>query len=176
MTSKSSIEKDRSIIRELVQNPRQSNVALAAKVGLSEGSVRRRMERLLTEGKLTFSAIPSAAFMGRPVHTLFEIQSAPGATEQLIEKLAGMPEMAYVYHVTGQFDIIAVGYFASNNAMRRFWTERLGHLDGVMESRAVMVLRVAKRAHEWARDIAVTDEDESGLDGGPEPRLPGSEA
>jgi Lrp/AsnC family transcriptional regulator for asnA, asnC and gidA len=56
--------------------------------------------------------------------------------------------------VTGQFDIIAVGYFSSNEAMREFWTERLGRLDGVMESRSVMVLRVAKRMHEWARDIA----------------------
>jgi Lrp/AsnC family transcriptional regulator for asnA, asnC and gidA len=167
MTSKSSIAKDRSIIRELVQDPRQSNVALAAKVGLSEGSVRRRIDRLLTEGKLQFSAIPSAAFMGRPVHTLFEIQSAPGATEQLIEKLAGMPEVAYVYHVTGQFDIIAVGYFSSTNTMRRFWTERLGHLEGVMESRSVMVLRVAKRAHEWSRDLA-DDDAEPAWDADPE--------
>jgi Lrp/AsnC family transcriptional regulator for asnA, asnC and gidA len=172
MTSKSSIAKDRSIIRELVQDPRQSNVALAAKVGLSEGSVRRRIDRLLTEGKLQFSAIPSAAFMGRPVHTLFEIQSAPGATEQLIDKLAGMPEMAYVYHVTGQFDIIAVGYFSSTNTMRRFWTERLGHLEGVMESRSVMVLQVAKRVHEWARDLA-DDDGEPAWD--PDPELSGSE-
>ncbi|TDC00489.1 Lrp/AsnC family transcriptional regulator [Micromonospora fluostatini] len=173
MASKSSIEKDRSIIRELVQDPRQTNVALAVKVGLSEGSVRRRLDRLITEGQVQFAMIPSAAFMGRPVHTLFEIQSSPGATEQLIDKLAGMPEIAYVYHVTGQFDIIAVGYFASSNAMRRFWTERLGHLDGVMESRSVMVLRVAKRAHEWARDIAVTGDEESTLDAGPEPGAAG---
>jgi Lrp/AsnC family transcriptional regulator for asnA, asnC and gidA len=171
MASKSSIEKDRSIIRELVQDPRQTNVALAAKVGLSEGSVRRRLERLVTEGQLQFSAIPSAALMGRPVHTLFEIQSAPGATERLIEKLTGMPEISYVYHVTGQFDIIAVGYFASSNAMRQFWTERLGHLEGVMESRSVMVLRVAKRAHEWARDITVTEE-ESTLDPSLNPDAP----
>ncbi len=167
MTSKSSIAKDRSIIRELVQDPRQSNVALAAKVGLSEGSVRRRIDRLLTEGKLQFSAIPSAAFMGRPVHTLFEIQSAPGATEHLLDKLAGMAEVAYVYHVTGQFDIIAVGYFSSTNTMRRFWTERLGHLEGVMESRSVMVLQVAKRVHEWARDLA-DDDGEPAWDADPE--------
>ncbi|WP_283136552.1 Lrp/AsnC family transcriptional regulator [Rhizohabitans arisaemae] len=157
MASKSSIEKDRSIIRELVRDPRQTNVALAAKVGLSEGSVRRRVERLVAEGQLHFAAIPSAPFMGRPVHTLFEIQSAPGATEQLIEQLVAMPEISYVYHVTGQFDIVAVGYFASSNEMRTFWTERLGNLDGLMESRTVMVLRVAKRAHEWARDIAIDD-------------------
>ncbi|MER7167537.1 Lrp/AsnC family transcriptional regulator [Micromonospora sp. NPDC000207] len=175
MASKSSIEKDRSIIRELVQDPRQTNVALAAKVGLSEGSVRRRLERLITDGQVHYAVIPSAGFMGRPVHTLFEIQSAPGATEQLIEKLAGMPEISYVYHVTGQFDIIAVGYFASSNAMRTFWTERLGHLDGVMESRSVMVLRVAKRAHEWARDIATSDE-ESTVETGPASGVPGSGA
>ncbi|MEV0395901.1 Lrp/AsnC family transcriptional regulator [Polymorphospora rubra] len=158
MASKSSIEKDRSIIRELVLDARQTNVALAAKVGLSEGSVRRRVDRLVTEGQLHFAAIPSAPLMGRPVHTVFQIQSAPGTTDELIETLTAMSEMAYVYHVTGQFDIIAVGYFASSEDMRRFSTERLGHLRGVMEIRSVMVLRVAKRAHEWARDIASDDD------------------
>ncbi len=174
MASRSSIEKDRSIIRELVQDPRQTNVALAAKVGLSEGSVRRRLDRLITEGQVHFAVIPSAAFMGRPVHTLFEIQSAPGSTEQLIDKLVAMPEIAYVYHVTGQFNIIAVGYFSSSNAMRTFWTEQLGRLDGLMESRSVMVLRVAKRAHEWARDIAATDE-EGTSESTPAPATAGSE-
>ena len=164
MVSKSSIDKDRSIIRELVQDPRQSNVALAAKVGLSEGSVRRRLERLVTEGHLHFAVIPSSAFMGRPIHTLFEIQSAPGTSERLIDNLVAMPEISYVYHVTGQFDIIAVGYFASSDDMRHFWTERLGNLDGVMESRSVMVLQVAKRAHEWARDVTVTESGESTVD------------
>ncbi|SDG00521.1 Lrp/AsnC family transcriptional regulator, regulator for asnA, asnC and gidA [Sinosporangium album] len=159
MASKSSIEKDRSIIRELIRDARQTNVALAAKVGLSEGAVRRRVERLLAEGQFHFAVIPSPSFMGRPVHTMFEIQSAPGATEQLIEQLVAMPEISYVYHVTGQFDIVAVGYFTSSNEMRTFWTERLGNLDGLMESRTLMVLRVAKRAHEWAREMATDEAD-----------------
>lgn len=157
MTGTRSVAKDRDIILELVREPRQSNVAVAKTLGISEGSVRRRVDRLIEDGDLTFSAVPRPAYMGRPVHTLFEIQSAPGEGDALIEQITAMPEISYVYHVTGQFDVIAVGYFASNEAMRQFWTERLGRLDGVMESRSVMVLRVAKRMHEWARDIADDD-------------------
>ena len=157
MTGTRSVAKDRDIILELVQDPRQSNVAVAKTLGISEGSVRRRVDRLIEDGDLTFSAVPRPAYMGRPVHTLFEIQSAPGENDALVDRLTAMPEISYVYHVTGQFDIIAVGYFASNEAMRQFWTERLGRLEGVMESRSVMVLRVAKRMHEWARDIADDD-------------------
>lgn len=146
--------KDRDIILELVQDPRQSNVSVARKLGISEGAVRRRVDRLVEDGDLTFSAVPRPAFMGRPVHTLFQIQSAPGENAALLSQITAMPEISYVYHVTGQFDLIAVGYFASNEAMRWFWTERLGRLEGVMDTSSVMVLRVAKRMHEWARDIA----------------------
>jgi Lrp/AsnC family transcriptional regulator, regulator for asnA, asnC and gidA len=151
------IAKDRDIILELVRDPRQSNVSVAKKLGISEGAVRRRVERLVERGDLTFSAMPRPAYMGRPVHTLFRLQSAPGRNADLLAHITAMPEISYVYHVTGQFDLIAVGYFASNDAMRRFWTERLGSLDGVLESTSVMVLRVAKRMHEWARDIADDD-------------------
>lgn len=157
MTGSRSVAKDRAIILELVRDPRQSNVAVAKTLGISEGSVRRRVDRMIEEGDLTFSAVPRPAYMGRPVHTLFQIQSAPGENDALLEQITAMPEVSYVYHVTGQFDIIAVGYFASNEAMRQFWTERLGKLDGVMEIRSVMVLNVAKRMHEWGRDIADDD-------------------
>ena len=157
---------DRDIILELVRDSRQSNVAVAKKLGISEGAVRRRIDRLIEDGDLTFSAVPRPAYMGRPVHTLFRIQSAPGENASLLAHITAMPEISYVYHVTGQFDLIAVGYFASNEAMRRFWTERLGKLEGVMESTSVMVLDVAKRMHEWARDIA---------DDEPTPALPARE-
>jgi Lrp/AsnC family transcriptional regulator for asnA, asnC and gidA len=168
MASRSSIEKDYSIIRELVVDPRQSNVSLAEKVGLSEGSVRRRVARLQEEGHLHFAAIPAAAYMGRPVHTMFRIQSAPGMTDQLIDALVDMPEMAYVYQNTGQFDITAVGYFSSSEDMRKFATDQLGHLDGLVEMHTIMVLRVAKRAHEWASTVAVVAEDDPVSSASPE--------
>lgn len=159
-------EIDRAIILELVQNPRQSNVAIAKTLEISEGSVRRRVDRLIEEGNITYSVVPQPAYMGLPVHTLFNIQSVPGHNDELVEQIKAMPEISYVYHVTGQFDIIAVGYFASNEDMGRFQTEKLGRLPGVMESRSLMVLRVAKRQHEWGRTVS-SDEHAVDLDGTP---------
>lgn len=160
MSPKTSDEKDRRIIRELVLDARQSNVALAAKLGLSEGSVRRRVDKMVSEEKLHFAAIPSPTFMGRPVHTMFRIRSVPGSTESLIEAMVELPEMAYVYHNTGEHDITAVGYFGSSEEMSTFANDILGNLDGVAGLHTIMVLRVAKRAHEWSRTAADTDIDQ----------------
>ncbi|WP_166355232.1 Lrp/AsnC family transcriptional regulator [Phytoactinopolyspora limicola] len=157
--SGSSQYKDRLIILELLRDARQSNVALAKKVGLSEGAVRRRIEKLVESGRLIFTVVPDAAYMGRNVHAMIRIQSAPGATERLVDELVSMHELSYVYHCTGQFDITVVGFFKSNDELREFTTGKLGKTDGIVEIRTVITLRVAKRFHEWSLDNIMDDLD-----------------
>ena len=151
--------KDRMIIRELQRDSRQSNVALASKLGLSEGAVRRRIEKLVSEGNLRFMAIAEPAYMGRALHVMIRIQTEPDMTDVVIDRLVEMRELSYVYNCTGQFNIATVGYFRSTEDLREFTTTKLGKLHGIVELRTVMILRTAKRSPEW--DFP---DDESGPD------------
>lgn len=135
------------IIRELQNDARASNVAVAAKVGLSEGAVRRRIERLVADGHLHFAALADAEYMGYRLHVMFQIQTDPSAAETLIDAMVGLDQLSYVYHCMGQFNVCAVGYFESLDDARAFTTEELGQLDGLVEVRTVMIMRVAKRSH-----------------------------
>ena len=141
--------KDQMIVRELQRDSRQSNVALAAKLGLSEGAVRRRVDKLVTDGHLRFMAIAEPAYMGHSIHVMIRIQTEPDMTDRVIENLVEMRELSYVYNCTGQFNIATVGYFRSTEDLRQFTTAKLGQLAGVVELRTVMILRVAKRSQEW---------------------------
>lgn len=140
------------IVRELQKDSRLSNVALAARVGLSEGAVRRRIDRMLSEGKISFSVFANNEFMGRPLHAMVQIQCEPGTVDRILDEVVAMNELSYVYQCTGQFEIQVVGYFESTDELRAFTNERLGELNGIAEIRTVIILRVGKRNQEWLDD------------------------
>jgi len=55
---------DRQIISLLQQDGRTSNVEVASQVGVSEATVRKRLDRLLDEGVVRITAVPNATKVG----------------------------------------------------------------------------------------------------------------
>src|SRR3712207_557519 len=124
---------DRQLVAELQTDGRQSNVALARKVGLTEGAVRRRVDGLLRSGAFRIVAVADPELLGLRTHAVIGIRADLNRVEALTEELAQMRELSYVYETTGQFDIIAVGFFAANEQLREFLTRRLARLSGILD-------------------------------------------
>lgn len=133
-------EIDRSIVRELQRDARQSNVSLGRAVGLTEGAVRRRIEILLSSGALRFTVEADPELLGFSSHALLRIRCAPHLIDEVIAALSEMPELERVYHCTGQFDVTAVAHFPSTAALRDFTTTRLGAISGVVEMQSELIL------------------------------------
>lgn len=132
---------DRRIIAELRRDARQSNVALARTVGLTEGAVRRRIDLLVSAGTLRFTVDADQEFLGRPYHALLRIRCAPHQIDEVINDLAYDDQLEHIYHCTGQFDLTALGHFGSTAEFRAFTTQRLGAIPGVVEVQSELVLR-----------------------------------
>ena len=148
---------ERQLLRELQTDARQSNVALAKKIGLTEGAVRRRIEKLLHTGKFRVVAVGDPELLGLQTHAVIGLKVELTRIEQLSAELARMRELSYVYETTGQFDIIVVGFFASNDQMREFLTRKLARLEGVIDSDTFLVMRTVKRSFRWGEGLDGTD-------------------
>ena len=140
---------DRQLVAELQANARQSNVALARKVGLSEGAVRRRIDGLLQSGAFRVVAVADPEVLGLHTHAVIGIRADLPRIEQLTADLAEMRELSYVYQTTGQFDIIVVGFFANNDQLREFLTYKLARLAGIQDTHTFLVMRTVKRSLRW---------------------------
>ena len=149
-------EIDRQLIRELQSDARQSNVALAQKVGLTEGAVRRRIDNLLKTGEFRIVAIGDPELLGLRTHAVIGIRADMNRLEDLTAELTAMRELSYVYETTGQYDIMIVGFFASNEQLREFLTRKLAKVEGVISSDTFIVMRTVKRSFRWGE--AVDDE------------------
>jgi DNA-binding Lrp family transcriptional regulator len=101
---------DRALLHELQKDARQTNKALAERVGVAPSTCLERIRELRTRGVITgFRAEVDPAAIGRPMEAILSIQqrgSHREATERLLENGAGLPETVRVMALTGTTDFI----------------------------------------------------------------------
>lgn len=140
---------DHAIVRELQADGAQTNVAIAHHLGISEGAVRRRTARLRREGLVRIAAVVDPAAFGLRTHAVIGMHVELHRAEKVATRLATLRELSYVYETSGQYDVIAVGFFASDEELRIFLTRRLAPIEGILRTDTLHVMRTLKRSLRW---------------------------
>lgn len=94
-------EIDRQILDILREDARASYIDIADKVDLTEGAIRKRVEKLKEEGVIKRFTIETSA----EVEGLVIIKSDPARTTEAAKKVKEYAEK--VYELSGEYDIIA---------------------------------------------------------------------
>jgi DNA-binding Lrp family transcriptional regulator len=101
---------DRALLLELQNDARQTNKALADKVGVAPSTCLERVRELRARGVITgFKATVEPAAVGRPMEAIMSIQQASAqrqATENQLEHASALPETVRVMALTGTTDFI----------------------------------------------------------------------
>ena len=101
---------DRALLLELQKDARQTNKALAAKVGVAPSTCLERVRELQARGVVTgFRAEIDPAAIGRPMEAILSIQQRGeerDETEKLFADLAELPETVRAMALTGTTDFI----------------------------------------------------------------------
>jgi Lrp/AsnC family leucine-responsive transcriptional regulator len=105
---------DAALLEALAENARLSLAELARGVGLSPPSVSERIKRLEDAGVIAgYRAEIDPAALGLPVSAWLRIRPVPGQLRQVVEVLAGLPEIVSCDRVTGEDCFIAKAYVRS---------------------------------------------------------------
>ncbi len=137
-------ELDTRLIAALREDGRKSNVELASQLGVSEGTVRTRLARLRSDGTLQILAVADHRKLGLVVCVLFSIQTEVGKAGTVAERLAKFEELELVELVTGNHDVVAVGFFRSNDDLAEFLAKKLWKVNGIRKIDTAHVLRIVK--------------------------------
>jgi DNA-binding Lrp family transcriptional regulator len=101
---------DRLLLRELQNDARQTNKALAQKVGVAASTCLERVRELRARGVITrFRAEVDPAAIGRPMEAILSLQQRAAhrqGTEALLDHAARLPETVRVMALTGTTDFI----------------------------------------------------------------------
>jgi Lrp/AsnC family leucine-responsive transcriptional regulator len=141
---------DRRIIAAVQNDGRISTHDLAAQVGLSPSPCARRL-RLLEEAGIIkgYTAVIDQTKVGLPVSAFASIKLDRQREEHLdrfARAVAGWPEVADCYLMTGQRDYLMRIVVRDLEAYERFLKDKLTRLDGVASIETSFALGQVKRS------------------------------
>lgn len=138
-------ELDGQIIDLLQIDGRASNAKVARELGVSEGTVRRRLQRLINDDVVKIMAVPNLAKMGYATTALIGLRTRPGRSDEVGEAIARLEEAHYVARTTGTYDIFVWAGFESTEELGQFLREKIGGIDGVQRTETFVNLAIKKR-------------------------------
>ena len=142
---------DRTIVALLIEDGRMSSAEIARRVGgITERSVRYRLERLVSSGTIRVSAVANPAALGYLVLADVFVEVEPGQIMTVARKMTEFECVTYVACSTGASDL-SIQIVAPDNAdLYRFVTEVVANVAGVRKTTTVLLPLVLKDVYQWA--------------------------
>ena len=124
---------------------RASHAQMARELGVSEGTVRRRLARLLDERIIRVIAVAEPEQLGYHTSAFIGLQVDPSRVETVANQLAKLAETEHVAITTGSFDIFIWVNLASSEALAAFLHHKVGTVQGVRQTETFVSLETRKR-------------------------------
>ncbi len=140
-------ELDAKIIAMLQEDGRASNASIARNVGVSEGTVRRRLKRLVDDNFIQVIAMLNPGKMGFGAEALIGLQVDPDKVDEVSRAVSRLEEISWVAVTTGSYDIFAWATLESSESLGLFLRTRLGTIPGVRRTETFVSLSVKKRGY-----------------------------
>jgi DNA-binding Lrp family transcriptional regulator len=135
---------DDLLLQALHADGRRSIDELSRLTGLSDTTVRRRVEKMRREGDLVIRAIVEPALLGLPVEAVLWVTATPTDVESVAQELGRSPFARYVSVLVGDRQIMAIVAMPSEAALYDFVT-RGSWLTNVHSVNTAIILETYKR-------------------------------
>ena len=122
---------DQGIVEKLARDARISNRAIAAELGVTEGTIRTRVKRLQNEGLIQFTVVTDFRMAGSPNLCMMGIDADPSHVSELARRLSDIQEITCVIVLLGRYSLLAMGLFTNIEQLNDLVTERIRPMPGV---------------------------------------------
>lgn len=145
---KSSLDQlDLTILEKLHEDGRTPFTEIAQLTGVSEGTVRNRVARLVKEGVIHISGLINPGALGYESPAVVGISVQPSKVEQVAEKIASFDEVSYLVMVSGEFDLFVEVICRDRAHLADFLSRKLQQVDGLTRTQTFVTLKTYKMAY-----------------------------
>jgi Lrp/AsnC family transcriptional regulator for asnA, asnC and gidA len=138
---------DRAIVEHLQRDGRAPFTQVAAELGLSEGAVRKRVQRLTESGFMQVVAVTDPMGGGDRRVALVGLRIS-SRTERAAEWVAALPEVEYLLATAGRYDLMFEVIVDDEDHLLRLLSDLRARRD-VVEVEAFPVLKLYKQTFNW---------------------------
>jgi Lrp/AsnC family transcriptional regulator for asnA, asnC and gidA len=138
---------DLEIIHHLQSDGRKPFTDIAKALGVSEGTIRNRVSRLLEEQTIQIVGMIDPAQLGYDAPAMIGVSIQPPMLENVARTVANFPEVSYLIMVSGEFDLFIEVLCRDRNHLASFLNEKLMRVPGIVRTQTFITLRTYKMAY-----------------------------
>lgn len=138
---------DRAIVEHLQRDGRAALTQIAADIGLSEGAVRKRVQRLTESGFMQVVAVTDPMGGGDRRVALVGVR-INSRTERAAEWVAALPEVEYLVATAGRYDLMFEVIVDDEHHLLQLLSDLRARRD-VVEVEAFPCLKLYKQTFAW---------------------------
>ena len=137
-------ELDLKLIQELQKDGRMSHVDLAKKLGVVEGTVRKRIRNLVGNNIIKTITIPNLRKLGYNFMSFMALEVRMANLREIAENLAKKPNVCYLAFVTGRYDMVAFVMTRSPEELSYFIEKEISAIPGIRRTETFVNLEILK--------------------------------
>ncbi|MDT0575180.1 Lrp/AsnC family transcriptional regulator [Croceicoccus sp. F390] len=149
-------ELDRRLIEILGDDARLSNRKIAARLGVTEGTVRGRIRRLQQDRMIAFTAITDFKAEQKTQLAFVGIQTEVDKVRDIARTVADLSDISGVLITTGRFNILAICLFDTLQMLQRIASDAILALPGVTHVETSIAVKTVKYN---SRVVRITEAD-----------------
>jgi len=135
---------DQKLILELQKEGRKGYVDLASELGVVEGTVRKRVKRLLDRDVIKIVGVPNLRSLGYGFVSIMGLQVSVADLRRVATNLARNQHVCFLAFVSGRYDLIAIIVTHSQEEYSRFWESELSTIPGILRTEGLVNLDIIK--------------------------------
>jgi Lrp/AsnC family transcriptional regulator for asnA, asnC and gidA len=140
-------ELDIKVIRELKKDARTSYREIAERLGVSEGTVYNRVQKLRENGVIKrFILDIDYSLLGYDLTALIGLTVGGGHLTEVEGMIAEEPNVSAVFDVTGDYDAVIVAKFKGREELNDL-VKHILSIPHVLRTHTMVVLNVVKEEH-----------------------------
>ena len=140
---------DRQILAYLQEDGRISFVTLASELGVSEGTIRKRIRKLEDKGIVNTVGITNPLKIGLDTVAFIWIEVDRHHMESVMKELEELEAVRYLVVTAGSHDLVAMVVLPSREDLVTLLNDELSQITGIISTETSIVLKIHKQLHDW---------------------------
>ncbi len=140
---------DCKIIELLQKDGRIANTDIAKKIGISEATVRSRLDRLVKEDYIQIVAVSDPTKLGFKIVGNIRIYADIKKMDQIIKQLQKLKSLWFIVQSTGGTGIDTEFVVRDMEELNTLIFEKINRIDGVIRTETALYLKYIKRQYDW---------------------------
>ncbi|UOF90726.1 Lrp/AsnC family transcriptional regulator [Fodinisporobacter ferrooxydans] len=142
---------DYEIVKFLQDNARTPFTHIAGQLGVTERTIRTRVQQLQKDGILRLVGVVNPVKAGIRVQSIVQLSVRDAFLDQVVEKLNELDEVRLIVLMTGEFQLLLEVFTRTNEELSDFVMNKLNKIEGITRSNVMIQLKHLKSKYKFIR-------------------------